>query len=106
MSIQSFNNQLCVSHVLLVLGKRLWKSNAGVLMFFLCTCHCLWGFCVRLRFGMHDFMSFLVCNHLDEEDRASCFAFIVFWMSCYCKCPVALPNGAMNWYAVCDCGIS
>ena len=27
-------------------------------------------------------------------------------MSCYCKCPVALPHGAVGWSAVCDCGIS
>ena len=35
-----------------------------------------------------------------------CFAFIVFWMSCYCNCPVALPHCAVGWSAVCDCGIS
>ena len=23
-----------------------------------------------------------------------------------CKCPVALPHGAVGWSAVCDCGIS
>ena len=33
-------------------------------------------------------------------------ALLVFWMSCYCKCPVAFPRGAMGWSAVCDCGIS
>ena len=27
-------------------------------------------------------------------------------MSCYCKCSLALPHGAMGWSAVCDCGIS
>ena len=27
-------------------------------------------------------------------------------LSCYCKCSVALPYGAMGWSAVCDCGIS
>ena len=27
-------------------------------------------------------------------------------MSCYCKCSVALPQDAMDWFAVCDCGIS
>ena len=30
---------------------------------------------------------FKFCNHLDEEkkrERADCFAFIVFQMSCYC----------------------
>ena len=37
-----------------------------------------------LCFGMHYLVSFLVCNHLDEEDRASYFALIVFLMSCYC----------------------
>ena len=29
-----------------------------------------------------------------------------FWMSCYCKCPVALPHGAVGLSAVCGCGIS
>ena len=24
------------------------------------------------------------CNHLDKEERAGCFALIVFLMSCYC----------------------
>ena len=27
-------------------------------------------------------------------------------MSCYCKCSVAFPHGAVVWSAVCDCGIS
>ena len=61
--------------------------------------------CLSL-FGMHYFVSFLVCNHLEEEERTGCFAFCVLWMSCYCICSVALPNGAMSWSAVCDCGIS
>ena len=34
------------------------------------------------------------------------FAFIVFLMSCYFKCSVALPQSALGWSAVCDCGIS
>ena len=34
------------------------------------------------------------------------FAFILLPMSCYCKCPMALPHGAVGWSAVCDCGIS
>ena len=66
----------------------------------------MWGFCVGLCFGMHYFMSFLFCNHLDENERAGCFAFVVFWMSCYCKRSVDLPRGAVGWSAVCDCGIS
>ena len=49
---------------------------------------------------------FYFCNHLEEEERAGCFGFIVFWMSCYCKCPIALPHGAVGWSAVCNCGIS
>ena len=27
-------------------------------------------------------------------------------MSCYCKCPLALPHGAVGKNAVCDCRIS
>ena len=34
------------------------------------------------------------------------FAFSVVRMSCYCKCPVALPHGAVGLSAVCDCSIS
>ena len=37
--------------------------------------------------------------------RTDCFAFIVFWMYCYSKCPVALPQCAMGWSAVCNYGI-
>ena len=43
---------------------------------------------------------------INKKERAGCFAFIVFGMSCYCKCPVALPHGAVGWSAVCDCDIS
>ena len=57
-------------------------------------------------FGMHYFVSFLVFNHLEEEARAGCFAFVVLRMSCYCICSVALPYGVVGWYAVCDCDIS
>ena len=49
---------------------------------------------------------FQFCNHLEEEEEAGCFAFIVLQMYCYYKCSVALPHGAMGWSAVCDCGIS
>ena len=38
--------------------------------------------------------------------RELVFAFIVFQMSCYGKCSVALSHGAVGWSAVCDCGIS
>ena len=50
-------------------------------------------------------LSFLFCNHLEEEERASYFAFIVLQMSCYCICFVTLTHGAVGWSAVCDCGI-
>ena len=40
-------------------------------------CVCGGGVCVGLCFGMHYFMSFLVSNHLDEEERAGSFALIV-----------------------------
>ena len=26
--------------------------------------------------------------------------FYLFWMSCYCKCPVALAHGVVGWSAV------
>ena len=41
---------------------------------------------------------------IDEEERAGCFACIVFWMSFDCKCSVALPHGAVGCSSVCDCG--
>ena len=62
------------------------------------------GLCVGLCFGMHYLSSF--CNNLEVAERAGHFAIIVFRMSCYCNCFVALPHGAVGWPAVCDCGIS
>ena len=47
---------------------------------------------------------FQFCNHLDEEERAGCFAWFVFLVSHY-YC-VTLPCGDMGLSAVCDCGIS
>ena len=47
---------------------------------------------------------FVVCNHLDGEERAGCFALFVFLMSR--DCCVALLHGAMGLSAVCNCGIS
>ena len=52
------------------------------------------------------FCPFLFCNHLEEEEKAGCFAIIVLQIYCYCKCSVALPTGAVGWSAVCDCDIS
>ena len=61
--------------------------------------------CLSLFF-VHYFVYFLVFHHLEEEERAGCFAFNVLMMSCYCKCSVTLLHGAVGWSAVCDCGIS
>ena len=55
---------------------------------------------------MHFFMSILGLHFFEEEERVGCFAFIALQMSCYCKCSVALPNGAICCSAVCDFGIS
>ena len=43
------------------------------------------------------------CNHLYGEERAGRFAFFVFHVSR--GCCVALPHGATELSAVCDCGI-
>ena len=42
--------------------------------------------------------------HLEDEERAGCFAFIVLQMSCYCKYHVTLPHGAVGWSALFDLG--
>ena len=56
-------------------------------------------FCCALLYVHSSF-----CNHLDEEERADCFAFVVFLV--LCDCCVALPYGATGLSAVCNCGIS
>ena len=38
--------------------------------------------------------------------KTELITFIVLWMSCYCKCSVALPHSAVGWSAECDCDIS
>ena len=40
--------------------------------------------------------SFYFCKHIDEEENDSCFALIVFLVSCDCKCSVALPHDAVG----------
>ena len=37
--------------------------------------------------------SFKFCNHLEEEEKAGCFAIFVLQMYYYYKCSVALPHG-------------
>ena len=60
------------------------------------VCNCSVFFVVR------NFMSILVCNHLDGEERLV-FAWFVLLVSR--DCCVALPRGT-SLSAVCDCGIS
>ena len=45
-------------------------------------------------------------QYFEKEERADCFDFTVFRMSCYCKCSVTLPHGVVSGSAVFDCGIS
>ena len=51
-------------------------------------------------------MSFKFCNHLDGEERASCFTLTVYLTSCDDQCSLPLTHGAMGWSALCDCVIS
>ena len=41
---------------------------------------------------MHCFISILVCNYLEEEEKAGCSVFIILHLSCYCNCSMALPG--------------
>ena len=45
---------------------------------------------------MHYFVSILVCNYLEKEEKAGCFAIIVLQMNCYYKCSMALPHGFLG----------
>ena len=40
--------------------------------------------------------------HFDGEERAGCFTFIVFLMSCDCYCCSPIPHGAVSRSAVCN----
>ena len=51
------------------------------------------------------FVFVLLCKHLEGKERACCFSFTVFLMSCETQCSVALPHGPVGWSAVCSCGI-
>ena len=43
--------------------------------------------------------------HSFGEESAGCFTFNVFLMTCGCYY-LPLPQGAVDWSTVCDCGIS
>ena len=49
---------------------------------------------------------FYFCNHLEEEEKAGCFAIFVLQMYCYYKCSVTLPQGVVGLSAVSDCGFA
>ena len=67
----------------------------------------LWGFCVRFIFLLSiAFCPFKFCNHLDEEERASCFIYLILLVSCDRYCSVALPHCAVGWSVVGNYGIS
>ena len=55
-----------------------------------------------LSFVMHYFASFLVLQSSLRGREAGCFAISVLQMYefCYYICHVALPYGALGWYAV------
>ena len=42
------------------------------------------------------FVPFLVCDHLEEEEIAGCFAIIVLQMFCYYKCSVTFLHDAVG----------
>ena len=47
------------------------------------------------------FVSNIVMRIEDEEEKAGCFALIVFLMSRYCLCSRVIPRGAEGWFAMC-----
>ena len=61
---------------------------------------------VEQRLGLVFIALSPICKHLDKEGRASCFGFIVFQVTYYCKYFVAFPHDALGWSAVCDYSIS
>ena len=55
-------------------------------------CDFVFGSCFVIKF----FMSFLVLQHLAEEERTACFTFIVFFLYISVSlCSLSLPCGAM-----------
>ena len=86
------------------------RSKVVVLLFLI---YCLmyfplfWGvLCLSLFLFCITLCPFYHCNHLEEEEKAGCLAFIVLQMYCNYKCSVALSHGVVCWSVACDCGIS
>ena len=59
------------------------------------------AFCYCSMFCYVFLYSNLICNYVDGEERAGCFAYFVFLVSR--DCCFALPRGAMGLSAVCNC---
>ena len=59
---------------------------------------CLSLFCYALLCALSSFAIIL-------KRKRELVAFIILWMSCYCKYSVTLPHDAVGWSAKCDCGI-
>ena len=55
---------------------------------------------------LSSFADILMEEREGERERAGCFTFIVFLISCDFKCTVILPLLYRGWSAVCSCGIS
>ena len=105
------STKLLCAHMNLSLNRKvvikvLLQTRGGSVVVDLCTSHCLGGGGSVLVFILlwipYVLSSFAI---IFTSERAGCFAFIVFRMSCYCKYPTALPHGPMGWSAVCDRGI-
>ena len=51
----------------------------------------------------------LLCVHsscaITLKSKRKSVALLLLSNRCYYKCSVALSQGAVGWYAVCDCGI-
>ena len=69
--------------------------------------HAVPWICMRFVIAKFPDHTHYFCNfYLGEEEKAGCFALIVFQVSCDCQCALPLPNGIVGWSAVCECGIS
>ena len=101
------------SFAIVLIRKRVWVALLSLSSW--CLVKVVWLFlavpwgCLQFVIVVlpdHTHLLISICNHLDEEEKAGCFAIIVLKMYCYYKCYVALPHGAVGWSAVYDFGIS
>ena len=85
-------------------------SNAMALLFLI---HCLlllplfvWVWFLVNILLCCTYCTILFFNHLAEEERVGFFTLTVFLLTYGYKCSVPLPNIAVSWSALSDCGIS